>query len=84
MTALQIEFNLSKTHDTIDNTRTNYFFFETLYIRNIMMKNTMSKVITASLLSCVAFSFAHAADENTSKAEVKKQIQVCAKKKKTR
>ena len=46
-----------------------------------MMKNTMSKVITASLLSCVAFSFAHAADENTSKAEVKKQIQVCAKKK---
>lgn len=47
-----------------------------------MMKNTMSKVITASLLSCVAFSFAHAADENTSKAEVKKQIQVCAKKNK--
>ena len=46
-----------------------------------MMKNTMSKVITASLLSCVAFSFAHAADENTSKAEMKKQIQVCTKKK---
>lgn len=45
------------------------------------MKNTMSKVLAATLFSCFAFSFAHAADENSSKAEVKKQIQVCAKKK---
>ena len=45
------------------------------------MKNTFAKVMTASLLSFTAFSFAHAADENASKAEVKKQIQVCAKKK---
>ena len=45
------------------------------------MKNTMSKVIAATLLSFVTFSFAHAAEENASKAEVKKQIQVCSKKK---
>jgi hypothetical protein len=31
MTALQIEFNLSKTHDTIENTRTNYFFRDFIY-----------------------------------------------------
>ena len=45
------------------------------------MKNTMSKVIATTLLSFVTFSFAHAADENASKAEVKKQIQICSKKK---
>lgn len=45
------------------------------------MKNTISKVIATSLLSCLAFSFAHAADENASKAEVNKQIQVCKNKK---
>ena len=45
------------------------------------MKNTMSKVIATTLLSFVTFSFAHAAEENASKAEVKKQIQICSKKK---
>jgi len=58
------------------------FSIFTLNKRNlIMMKNTMSKVIVTSLLSCIAFSLAHAADENISKADVKKQIQICAKKK---
>lgn len=45
------------------------------------MKNIVSKVMFASLISCTAFTFAHANEENASKAEIKKQIQVCAKKK---
>ncbi|AXQ22824.1 hypothetical protein BEN71_12370 [Acinetobacter wuhouensis] len=45
------------------------------------MKNIVSKLMVSSLLTCVAFSTAHAEEENTSKAEIKKQIQVCAKKK---
>lgn len=51
-------------------------------IRNTTMKNIVSKVMLSSLLSCFALSsFVHAADENASQAEVKKQVQVCAKKK---
>ncbi|RZG85691.1 hypothetical protein EXE10_09145 [Acinetobacter sp. WCHAc060033] len=45
------------------------------------MKNIVSKLMVSSLLTCVALSTAHAEEENASKAEVKKQIQVCAKKK---
>lgn len=49
--------------------------------RNLVMKNTMSKILAATLFSSFAFSFAHAADENSSKAEINKQIQVCKNKK---
>ncbi|MDM1756014.1 MULTISPECIES: hypothetical protein [unclassified Acinetobacter] len=45
------------------------------------MKNTISKVLSLSLMCFVGTSFAHAADENSSKAEVNKQIQVCKNKK---
>ncbi len=45
------------------------------------MKNIVSKLMVSSILTCVALSTAHAEEENASKAEVKKQIQVCAKKK---
>ncbi|RZG77715.1 hypothetical protein [Acinetobacter sp. WCHAc060025] len=45
------------------------------------MKNIVSKLMVSSLLTCVALSTAHAEEENASKAEIKKQIQVCAKKK---
>ena len=38
-------------------------------------------MVQASLISCAVISFAHAEEENASKAEVKKQVQICAKKK---
>lgn len=45
------------------------------------MKSIVSKMVQASLISCAVISFAHAEEENASKAEVKKQVQICAKKK---
>ncbi len=45
------------------------------------MKSIVSKMVQASLISCAVISFAHAEEENVSKAEVKKQVQICAKKK---
>lgn len=45
------------------------------------MKKMISKVLSISLMCFVGSTFAHAADENSSKAEVAKQIQVCSKKK---
>lgn len=77
--SLQIEFNLAKNRYTMRITQ--IIKFSIMNTRNTIMKNTLSKMMTASVLSCMAIGFAHAADENTSKAEVKKQIQVCAKKK---
>lgn len=45
------------------------------------MNSSIAKVLSTALLCMVGMSFAHAADEESSKAEVKKQIQVCNKKK---
>ena len=45
------------------------------------MNSSIAKVLSTSLLCMVGMSFAHAADEGSSQAEVKKQIQVCNKKK---
>lgn len=45
------------------------------------MKNTILKALSLSLMCFVGTSFAHAADENSSKAEVNKQVQVCKNKK---
>ncbi len=42
------------------------------------MKTTMLKILTASLICFSGVTFTHAAD--TSKAEMQKQIRVCAKK----
>lgn len=44
------------------------------------MNSSIAKILSTSLLCMVGISLTHAADEGSSKAEVKKQIQVCSKK----
>lgn len=45
-----------------------------------MMNTTIAKIISSALLCVATVSFAHAKD-TASQAEVKKQIQICSKKK---